>query len=71
MNRLSGVAAIILLLLFCFVTPFSLSAQQTFFNQVIDERTVPAEERISQSLRSNYHGVTYYREPAFTPAGNF
>lgn len=71
MNRLSGVAAIILLLFFCFVTPFSLSAQQTFFNQVIDERTVPAEERISQSLRSNYHGVTYYREPAFTPAGNF
>lgn len=71
MNRLSGVAAIILLLFFCFVTPFSLSAQQTFFNQVIDERAVPAEERVSQSLRSNYHGVTYYREPAFTPAGNF
>lgn len=71
MNRLSGVAAIILLLLFCFVTPFSLSAQQTFFNQVIDERAVPAEERVSQSLRSNYNGVTYYREPAFTPAGNF
>jgi hypothetical protein len=71
MNRLSGVAAITLLLLFCFVTPFSLSAQQTFFNQVIDERAVPAEGRVSQSLRSNYHGVTYYREPAFTPAGNF
>lgn len=71
MNRLSGVAAITLLLLFCFVTPFSLSAQQTFFNQVIDERAVPAEERVSQSLRSNYHGVTYYREPAFTPAANF
>ncbi|HRN92671.1 MAG TPA: zinc-dependent metalloprotease [Ferruginibacter sp.] len=71
MNRISGVAAIILLLFFCFVTPFSLSAQQTFFNQVIDERAVPAEGRVSQSLRSNYHGVTYYREPAFTPAGNF
>ncbi|HRN79570.1 MAG TPA: zinc-dependent metalloprotease [Ferruginibacter sp.] len=71
MNRFSGVAVFVLLMALCSLTPFSLNAQSTFFNQVIDERTLPVAERVHQSLRGNYHGVTYYREPAFTPTGNF
>lgn len=71
MNRFSGVAVFMLLFFFCTVTPFTLLAQQSFFNQVIDERTLPVEERINPALRNNYHTVTYYREPAFTPASHF